>query len=242
MKNIYVPWFWNREDSIFKWYLKWDALIIQENLRKVWVDKLYEIFSKYSPSDIYTKLLKRYPLINKQILEWVLSNLSNFRWITRNLNITVQFTQKKLSQILDQEDKIRIVWHSQWGLVVMLSLMQNPNFLQKILQIDLLAPLSKFQIWRNFHQSNKWYLHKKWVLIRESYINSLDRQDEKQDLLKDFLDFLKQNDYKGKVYLMVSQTDTVVNIEHYDLDEYSKYFFVTISKLEDWWHNLGYNK
>lgn len=241
MKNIYIPWFGNTKDKIFKWYLSWDAQIIQENLRQIWIDRLFDFISKYSPSDLYLKLKKRYPWIDKDIFEWVVWRISQFRWFTIDLHTTIKFTQTKLTQVFNQQEEIRLVWHSQWWMIVILVLMKQPELLEKIKEIHLLAPVPKFQISRNFHNLWQWYLHKKWVIVRKSYINSFDRQDWDEDLIKIFLEFLNQKNYNWKVVLKFSIDDAVIDIKDYKIKEYAQYNFVSISILESWWHNLWYN-
>ncbi len=241
MKTVYIPWFSNTEDGIFRDGIKWDKIIVQKNIKKVSEQKLIAFLTRYPVSEVFLKLKRRYPSITKEIVEGIIWHLKNFKWFTRDLESTIFFTAQEIENILDEEWCIDIQAHSQWWIVAMISLMLKCCLIKKVREIHLWAPVPNLQIMKNFIKTKEWFYHKKWIFVNENYIRSLDML-EPMDLLWNFLEFLSQNDYKWTVILTISETDNVVDIKNYDTKRYTKYPFVKINILKNWWHNLEFNE
>ena len=237
--TIYIPWFGNSDDAIYKNYLGEEGRIIQENLKLIEPKQISAMIQKYWEDKVFLKLQKHYPDMNRSEFDKNIQKLDSFKWLTRDINTTISLTSKEIiNELNDNTDKkVRIIWHSQGWLVLMQSIIKNPHLINQFSQIELLAPVATFKIGRNFHQWSKWYLNPKKIIVRKEYLSSLDKED---DLLYNFLDILKDNDYTGSIKLILGDQDNVVKIEDFNLNQISNlYPFVKI-EVKHGDHYLGY--
>ncbi len=235
MTNIYIPWFWNKSDKIFQNYIK-DWIIIQKNIKEIDNTKFRNFINKYS-KNIENIIEKR--MLWKYDITWdILANNKDnlFKWITRNIDLTVKLSIKEI-------DKINIIntlyWHSQWGLILMNCILEKPKLLEKIENIELLAPVINPEIWKSFHTwKTKTYLHPKYLLVRKQYIESF----KNWDTLHNFLEIIKNSNWNWKVKIMIWEEDDIIKKELFDFEMLEKYSFVNIKIIKDWDHYLWFKK
>jgi len=112
----------------------------------------------------------------------------------------------------------------------MLGIIKHPEILQDITHIELLAPVSTFEKAKGFHTPDQGYLHGKNLIVREEYIQSLKSEG---NILKEFLDVLKKNNFSGEVKLIIGIQDTIVSQSDFDISYLqSNYPFLTIQIQE----------
>jgi len=238
-KTFYIPWFWNTEDYISKNYIwKEEKIISQKNLRvfsNTRLTNLIENISKDTLKILYKKVIKSYD-INKNIRKKV--DLYNFKWFTRNIDLTTKLTLKELDKI-DYIDKF--IWHSQWWFVLILSILEKPEILEKIWNIELLAPVINSKIAKDFHiWKEKSYLHPKNLVVRKEYIESFNKYNN--NIFNDFLELLKNKNWKWKVKLMIWWKDDIIRLDMFDLEYLKEINFLDIEIIENWDHYLWFKK
>lgn len=126
MKTIYIPWFWNQKDKIFENYLNWEWHIIQKNLRCISEKKVATFLKWKNKKEVFSIIQKHYSDLNKGILEKIIDNWINFQWFTRKITTTTSLTASKIFKIIDWKEDFKIVWHSQWWLIVINTILHNP--------------------------------------------------------------------------------------------------------------------
>ena len=167
-------------------------------MRKIYIpgfwnekDKLYEW--KFNDATIVQKTFRN----TKDFKE----DNKEFDKITRKINTAINFTYKEIVKILEnnKNEKLWIIWHSQWWLITMLLIINNPEILENIEVIKLLAPLSSWEDGYNFHKwKDNWYiLDKKWIKIRKEFIKSL-KELWNDNILYKFITFLKEKKMEMK--------------------------------------------
>lgn len=231
VETVYIPWFGNREDAIFKNYLGEEGKVIQENLRMIDTQKIKEFVEKYGKVKAFQILKKKYLDLSEEEFNKAFDKIENFKGLTRDINTTTAITQREIKRVLfDEENRLKLVWHSQWWLVAMMAIIKEPNILDRIDEIELLAPVSNLKIWRNFHKGREGYLNPKSIVVRKDYLESLDQEE---DILDKFLKLLKDRKYKWIVKLVLGTNDPVISLDNFDLDLLKiEYPFLAIEIVE----------
>lgn len=240
MKTVYIPWFWNSEDDIFQNYLNWEWDIIQLNLRDISPEKLSS-FMKWKSFDEVSKLLKsHYQNVDENILLKLIEKWNNFKWFTRTVDLTTKLTNKKILNIIKWWEKIKIVWHSQWWLITMKTIVDNTDLLNNIEEIELLAPVTDYKIWWNFHSwKENWYLNWKWVIVRPEYIWELKWDN---NIFYELLELLKNTNWPWKLKLIIWKNDKVISIDRFDVKEIQEKYPNIDLQILKWDHYLWYKK
>ena len=241
-KLIYIPWFWNFEDDIIKNKFKeiTNKYILQYNLR--WID-YKKVKSFLENSKNINKVYEKYDiskLKNKKI-----TSLDLFKWFTRTIDLTVKLTSKRISNLINNEWNYILAWHSQWWLILIETILKNPNLLDKIKKIELLAPVISYEIWYKFHKwMNKSYFLPYWknVVVREKYINEL-KNSWTENKLYNFLNLLKQKNWSGELELFLWEKDNVISKDLFDLNKIKEiYPNIKIKIIENADHYLWFKK
>lgn len=239
-ETIYIPWFGNKEDAIYENYLWNQWIVLQKNLRNISIETIQKFLDKYWLELAFQKLQKKYHDLKREDFDKAIQSIEDFKWFTRDLNTTVNLTEKEIRNVLEDETKrLKIIWHSQGWLVAMLSIIKNPSLLDKVDAVELMAPVSTFSVGRGFHKWNEWYLNPKKIIVRKEYITSLDQES---DVLSDFLNLLKERNYQWEVKLVLWDIDPVIGIQGFELEVLKSMFpFLTIEVVH-WDHYLWYKK
>ena len=235
MWKYYIPWFGNIKDPI--WEKKYsDYQILSANIRQVDLEKIRE-FIKNKKDQLVQILQSKYKDTDWETVKIVLDK-QNFSWFLRDIPITVKLLY---NQIKDSKEKISLVWHSQWGFLVISLTLNYPDIVNKIESIHLLAPVISFEDVYWFHKNyNSWYLHPKWVIVREQFINSA-KNNNQNDLLLNMLNLLKNKWFTWKIILSFALDDNVVCVEKYNINMYKRIWpDIKIQILDRWWHYLWY--
>lgn len=238
MKTIYIPWFWNYEDKIFQNYLSWEGDIIQKNLKNISSENLSYFLKWKSNNEVFSILKWHYPNLDKEILEKVVNESNDFKWFTRKISITTSLTIKKILDIIDWWDKCKIVWHSQWWLITIKAILDNPELLNNLNEIHLLAPVVDFNTWWNFHYwRESWYLNWKWVIVRPEYILEL-----KSDinLLYELLILLEKSWWDWVLKLILWKNDKVIPITNFDVEKIKSLYPRISIEIVEWDHYLWF--
>lgn len=236
MKTIYIPWFWNKEDKIFQNYLWWKWNIIQENLKTFSQKQLSSSIEWKTPEEIYSILKKHYPDVDKDIVKKVIDNWSEFKWFTRKISTTISLTTKKISELLSGGENYKLVWHSQWWLITIKAILENPKILNQLEKIHLLAPVSDFKTWWDFHKwKESWYLNWKWVIVRPKYIWELTWNNNS---LYELLTLLKELEWNGVLKLVLWKNDKVIDIKKFDIEKIKKLYPKIELEIVEWDHYL----
>ena len=237
-KKIYIPWFWNSNDDIQKKYIGEDSHVIQKNLRQVDTKKIQEFLEKYG-DNAFEKLQKKYPWITKERFNTFVDQIDKFKWWTRDIFTTATITAKEIKDNLLPWERLEIFWHSQWWLVAMMTIINNPELLKYIDNIELLGPVASFFVGRGLHKKDIGHLHAKNIVVREEYIKSWWSDRE---IMKDFLEVIKDNKFPGKVKLMLWSQDTIVPIKSFDIEKIKKEYPFLDIEIREWDHYLWFKK
>ncbi len=233
-KQLYIPWFANSNDRIHQNYIP-DSKIIQTNFRSFSISAIKKYIEKYWKDGVFEKLKTFYPDTTKEVFDKIFPDNTHFLWFTRNIETTINLTSKIIAEELKDNSSISLYCHSQWWLIGMKSILKNPWFLDKINHIELLAPVKNYNIWKNFHQTDNSYLHGKNLIVTKDYISSLYKDN---DILIDFLELLKQRNYKGSISLVLGNQDTIISPKLFNLKSLqTNYPFLSIV-IKDWNHYL----
>lgn len=217
MTRFYIPWFGNYQDAII------------QNHPELWTQKT-EIIQKNS------------------CREWLKLNNNTLKWVTRSIESTISFTIKAISNILEDNKNTNnsIYWHSQWWLLVCESLIQQPELLDYFDYIELLAPVSNYEVWSRFHKwkNDTYYMEWKKILVRKKYIQDLkDKSKWNNNTLHDFLDLLNKRKWKWTIKLTLWESDKIIKLDELNIKELlKKYPKITIDIISQWDHYLWYKK
>ena len=240
MKTIYIPWFWNNDDVIFQNYLNSDWEIIQLNLRDIPSEKVSSFIEWKNFDNFFTILKSHYPDIDENILLNIIENWTNFKWFTRKISLTISLTNKRISKIIEWWEKLRIVWHSQWWLITIKTIIENPQLLNNIEEIELLSPVIDNKTWWDFHSwKESWYLNWKWVIVRSEYIWELKWEN---NILYELLELLKEINWWWKLKLLIWKKDKVIPIYKFDISKIKEKYPKINLKIVEWDHYLWFKK
>lgn len=238
MKTIYIPWFWNYEDKIFQNYLSWEWDIIQKNLKNISSENLSYFLKWKSNNEVFSILKWHYPNLDKEVLEKVVNESNDFKWFTRKISITTSLTIKKILDIIDWWEKYKIVWHSQWWLITIKAILDNPDLLNNLKEIHLLAPVVDLDIWWNFHYWKEfWYLNWKWIIVRPEYIWEL-KWDT--NMLYELLGLLKKLWWDWILKLILWKNDKVIPITNFDIEKIKMLYPKILLEIVEWDHYLWF--
>lgn len=239
-KVIYIPGFWNFEDEILKNRFKnYEKYVLQYNLREVEINKLRHYLSK---SSALQKILSKYDF-SKIKSEDLIKYMNDFKGFTRTIKSTIQLTSKRMAKLLENNWFFILAWHSQGWLILIETILNNPNLLNNIRKIELLAPVISYELGYSFH---KWidrsYFLPYWknVIVTDKYIKELETNKKTNDF-ESFLKLLKEKNWNWKIELVLWEKDNVIPLNVFDIGKITKIFpdiQVKIVKGAD--HYLGY--
>lgn len=239
MKTIYIPWFWNTtKDKIQENYFEWEVDVIQANIKGITSKRINSFTEWKNFYQILSDLKKHYPDTDKKTLLWVMKKWNNFKWFTRDISTTTFLTNQAILEIINPWDTLKLVWHSQGWLIAMKAILENPELLKYLEEIDLLAPVVNLQTWWDFHKwKESWYLNGKWVIVRPEYISELEWD---KNMLYNLFELLKKSHWKGTLKLVIWKSDKVIPIQKFNVDEIKKLYPQVKINIVEWDHYLGY--
>ncbi len=209
-KAFYIPWFWNQDDSIRE-KAHPEADIIQKNLRIVSPEATARYLETTELSKLKKKIKSKYPSTTDEDFNAMVWDIRKFQWFTRNINLTLSLTKKKIFDCLENKCSIDLAWHSQWWLLTMQIIISNTNLLHILKEIVIYAPVCSYWRWAWFHiWKEKWYLNRKWVLVRKDYIQSLNAKHNFSIILM-LANTLRMNKFNWSFKVIYSSLDPVID-------------------------------
>ncbi|EKE28222.1 MAG: hypothetical protein ACD_3C00086G0066 [uncultured bacterium (gcode 4)] len=262
MKTIYIPWFWNQDDFIRRKDFP-DAQISQKTLRIITPEQVEAFLDKRPKSEVKAHIMKNYPNTEDgdfEFLYWEFTKFKNekmmdgaedrpkekkflkFQWLTPSINSAILKTKKDLEKAMAESCYIRLACHSQWWLVAIETIIDDPSILSNISEIELYAPVVNYDIAKGFHADKEdWYLHKKWVLVRKKYIRSLNKKWS--HLLETFILTLRKAKWNWHLKIHYSKNDPVIPEESLKINKIKLMRYeMGIVTSEEPDHYFGYKK
>lgn len=123
------------------------------------------------------------------------------------------------SKLLDS-DNSRIICHSQWCLIFMESIIQEPSFLGQISSIELLSPSTGYDVEFEYDLKRtecvnwklKPYLHEWGFVVGEHFLEEISAKKE-QNIFFKFISTLIKNNYIWSLKIVYCPLDPVINAE-----------------------------
>ncbi|EKE29597.1 MAG: hypothetical protein ACD_2C00141G0019 [uncultured bacterium (gcode 4)] len=264
MKTIYIPWFWNQDDCIRRKVFP-DAQVVQKTLRIITPEQVEAFLIKCGKDSMKAHIMENYPKTEDKHFESLYSQFlevqnakkkpgdekaqssqklifDNFQWLTPAIGSAITRTKKELLKAMTDNCHIKLVWHSQWCLIAIETIIDDPSLLSKISEIELYAPVVNYDIAKGFHiDKEEWYLHPKWVLVRKRYISSLNKK--KAHLFEVFILTLRGAKWNWHLTVHYSKNDPIIPAASLKLEKIKLMRFeMGIVTSEEPDHYLGYKK
>lgn len=243
-KIIYVPWMWWRIEKGEEWN---------------WINQVV-----VNTQDIIGNLLN--------VHYSILSNKSDTALLNRAKKLNIQ--QKGIEEaccylvgVLKREKPTMLLSHSQWSLLLMQSIIDNPVLLDFIKHIELIAPSTWYDIEYAYHrirapEKDNWgmyeYIHESGLYLPDSYLSIIDSK-KNINLFDLFLSVLKDKKWQWEFKIVYSPSDPVVNwwidikesiskgvdlsittgeITRFNSIQFDDYSFNLSINIIMWWHDI----
>lgn len=200
-KTLYVAWFGNRENDKL-WISRYEqARLVQPNLLEIDNEVLDKICS-ISERETKEHLKKHFKWASEEHLNLTLEYLNdptNKVFLTRTFPESIETLKFEILKSIWDNSIINVVWHSQWWVLAMLTIIKNPYLLVNINEIVLAAPVTSYWESIKFHKNiegdtkEAWLMPQKWVWITWEYIQSIENSIDNKNILKDFIKILYSN-------------------------------------------------